>query len=95
VSESGEKFSTFQKMMSHVVLGAQLTINENMNCNLGYNLLRRQSLNGYNITNGLNGVTFGVAVIMQKLHINYATGFYQRNMFHQLSLNFNFVNKAL
>jgi hypothetical protein len=95
VSESGEKFSTFQKMMSHVVFGAQLNINENMNCNLGYNLLRRQSLNGYNIINGLNGVTFGVAVIMQKLHINYATGFYQRNMFHQLSLNFNFVNKAL
>jgi hypothetical protein len=95
VSESGEKFSTFQKMMSHVVLGVQLTINENINCNLGYNVLRRQSLNGYNITNGLNGVTFGVAVIMQKLHINYATGFYQRNMFHQLSLNFNFVNKAL
>jgi hypothetical protein len=95
VSEFGKKYSTFDKMMSHVVLGAQLTVNENIHCNLGYNVLRRQSLNGYNITNGLNGVTFGVAVLMQKLHINYATGFYQRNMFHQLSLNFNFVNKAL
>ena len=95
VSESGKQFSTIEKMMSHVVLGAQLTVNENIHCNLGYNVLRRQSLNGYNITNGLNGVTFGVAVLMQKLHINYATGFYQRNMFHQLSLNFNFVNKAL
>jgi len=95
VSEFGKKYSTFDKMMSHVVLGAQLTLNENINCNVGYNVLRRQSLNGYNITNGLNGVTFGVAVLMQKLHINYATGFYQRNMFHQLSLNFNFVNKAL
>ena len=95
VSESGKKYSTFDKMMSHVVLAAQLTLAENINCNLGYNVLRRQSLNGYNITNGLNGVTFGVGVIMQKLHINYATGFYQRNMFHQLSLNFNFVNKAL
>lgn len=95
ISESGKKISTIEKMMSHVVLGAQLTVNENIHCNLGYNVLRRQSLNGYNITNGLNGVTFGVAVLMQKLHINYATGFYQRNMFHQLSLNFNFVNKAL
>jgi hypothetical protein len=95
VSEFGKKYSTFDKMMSHVVLGAQLTLNENINCNVGYNVLRRQSLNGYNITNGLNGVTFGVAVLMQKLHFNYATGFYQRNMFHQLSLNFNFVNKAL
>jgi len=95
VSEFGKNYSTFDKMMSHVVLGAQLTLAENINCNLGYNVLRRQSLNGYNITNGLNGVTFGVGVIMQKLHINYATGFYQRNMFHQLSLNFNFVNKAL
>jgi len=95
VSEFGKKYSTFDKMMSHVVLGAQLTLNENINCNVGYNVLRRQSLNGYNITNGLNGVTFGVGVLMDKLHINYATGFYQRNMFHQLSLNFNFVNKAL
>ena len=95
VSEFGKKYSTFDKMMSHVVLGAQLTLSDNINCNLGYNLLRRQSLNGYNITNGLNGVTFGVGVLMDKLHINYATGFYQRNMFHQLSLNFNFVNKAL
>ena len=95
ISEFGKKYSTFDKMMSHVVLGAQLTLSDNINCNLGYNLLRRQSINGYNITNGLNGVTFGVGVLMDKLHINYATGFYQRNMFHQLSLNFNFVNKAL
>jgi hypothetical protein len=95
LSESGKNFSGFDKLMSHVVLGAQLSVNENIHCNLGYNVLRRQSLNGYNITNGLNGVTFGVGVLLDKLHINYATGFYQRNMFHQLSLNFNFVNKAL
>jgi hypothetical protein len=95
VAESGKTFSGFDKMMSHVVLGVQLTVNENIHCNLGYNVLRRQSLNGYNITNGLNGVTFGLGVLLDKLHINYATGFYQRNMFHQLSLNFNFVNKAL
>ena len=95
ISESGKNYSSFDKMMSHVVLGAQLTLSDNIHCNLGYNVLRRQSLNGYNITNGLNGVTFGVGVILDKLHINYATGFYQRNMFHQLSLNFNFVNKAL
>lgn len=95
VAESGKTFSGFDKMMSHVVLGVKLTVNENIHCNLGYNVLRRQSLNGYNITNGLNGVTFGVGVLLDKLHINYATGFYQRNMFHQLSLNFNFVNKAL
>lgn len=94
-SESGKNFSSFDKLMSHVVLGAQLSVNENIHCNIGYNVLRRLSLNGYNITNGLNGVTFGVGVLLDKLHINYATGFYQRNMFHQLSLNFNFVNKAL
>lgn len=95
LSESGKNFSSFDKLMSHVVLGAQLSVNENIHCNIGFNVLRRQSLNGYNITNGLNGVTFGVGVLLDKLHINYATGFYQRNMFHQLSLNFNFVNKAL
>jgi hypothetical protein len=95
ISESGKNYSGFDKVMSHVVLGAQLRLRDNIHCNLGYNVLRRQSLNGYNITNGLNGLTLGVGVLLNKLHINYATGFYQRNMFHQLSLNFNFVNKAL
>ena len=95
ISESGKNYSGFDKVMSHVVLGAQLLLSDNIHCNLGYNVLRRQSLNGYNITNGLNGLTLGVGVHLNKLHINYATGFYQRNMFHQLSLNFNFVNKAL
>jgi hypothetical protein len=95
ISESGKNYSGFDKVMSHIVLGAQLLLSDNIHCNLGYNVLRRQSLNGYNITNGLNGLTLGVGVHLNKLHINYATGFYQRNMFHQLSLNFNFVNKAL
>jgi hypothetical protein len=94
-SESGKNYNSFDKIMSHVVLGGQLSLFDNIQCNLGYNVLRRQSLNGYNITNGLNGLTLGVGILLNKLHINYATGFYQRNMFHQLSLNFNFVNKGL
>ena len=31
LSEFGKKYSTFDKIMSHVVLGAQLTLNENIN----------------------------------------------------------------
>jgi hypothetical protein len=93
IAESGKNYSGFDKVMSHVVLGAQIILSDNIQCNLGYNVLRRQSLNGYNITNGLNGVTFGVGVILNKLHINYATGFYQRNMFHQITINVNWLGQ--
>ncbi|MEY2900921.1 MAG: hypothetical protein RLY89_27, partial [Bacteroidota bacterium] len=57
--------------------------------------LRRQSLNAYNLTNGLNGFTLGVGLLLDKLHMHYATGFYQQNLFHQVSLNFNFRGDPL
>lgn len=81
--------NTFQKIFSHLVLSTQVFLSDKMELTAGYNFLRRQELNAYNITSGLNGFSFGAGIFLKKLQIRYATGFYQSNLFHQLSLNLN------
>jgi hypothetical protein len=85
--------NTLQKIFSHLVLSTQIFLNEKLEVLAGYNFQRRQDLNAYNLTSGLNGFALGTAVLLKKLHIRYATGFYQRNLFHQLSLNLNWDGK--
>ncbi len=85
--------TTLQKIFSHVVLSAQIFLNEKLEINTGYNFQRRQDLNAYNVTSGLNGFSFGAGLLLNKLHIRYGTGFYQSNLFHQLSLNLNWAGK--
>jgi hypothetical protein len=87
--------NTAKKILSHFVLGAQLFITSKIEATVGYNFLRRNDLNVYNSTNGLNGFTMGAGVLLKKLHIRYATGFYQQNMFHQFSLNLNWKGSEL
>jgi hypothetical protein len=84
-----------QKFLSHLVFSTEVFLSEKFQVNMGLNLLRRQSLNAYNMTNGLNGFTMGVGLLLDKLHMHYATGFYQQNLFHQVSLNFNFRGDPL
>lgn len=86
---------TLDKIVSHLVLSAQFFISDKLEVTGGYNFLRRHDLNAYNVTSGLNGFTLGVGVLLKKLHIRYATGFYQQNMFHQFSLNLNWKGEAL
>lgn len=81
--------STVQKIFSHIVLSAQVFLDEKLEIDAGYNFQRRQDLNAFNVTSGLNGFSFGTAIFLKKVHIRYATGFYQSNLFHQLSLNLN------
>lgn len=81
--------TTLQKIFSHLVLSTQIYLSEKLEVMAGYNFQRRQDLNAYNVSSGLNGFTFGAGVLLPKLQIRYATGFYQQNLFHQLSLNLN------
>jgi len=85
--------STTQKIFSHLVFSTQVFLNEKLEINAGYNFQRRQDLNAYNVTSGLNGFSVGTAILLKKMHIRYATGFYQSNLFHQLSLNLNWRGK--
>lgn len=79
-----------EKFLAHLILATQVFISEKVECTLGYNFLRRHDLNVYNTANNLNGFTLGVGVLMKKFHFRYATGFYQRNMVHQVGINLNF-----
>lgn len=81
--------TTLHKIFSHVVLSAQAFLNDRIELTTGYNFQRRQDLNSYDVSAGLNGFSFGAALLLKKVHIRYATGFYQKNLFHQLSLNIN------
>ncbi len=96
-SEGGSLLNnvTVDKIFSHLVLAAQFFISDKLEVTTGYNFLRRHDLNAYNQANGLNGLSLGLGVLLKKLHIHYATGFYQQNMFHQLSLNLNWKGTEL
>ncbi|MDE3234681.1 MAG: type IX secretion system protein PorQ [Bacteroidota bacterium] len=91
---AGKKF-TAEKILSHLVAAVQFYIDEKIEATVGYNFSRRFDLNVYNATNGLNGFTMGLGVLLKKLHIRYATGFYQQNMFHQFTLNLNWKGDDL
>ena len=87
--------NVFQKIMGHFVFSTDIFLSSQFQITAALNLMRRQSLNAYNITNGLNGFSLGFGVLLNKLHISYATGFYQQNLFHQFSLNFNLKGDPL
>ncbi len=87
--------NSFQKVMAHLVFSTDIFLSNQFQITAALNLMRRQSLNAYNITNGLNGFSLGFGVLLNKLHIRYATGFYQQNLFHQISLNFNLKGDPL
>ncbi|MEN9685679.1 MAG: hypothetical protein RLZZ28_1465 [Bacteroidota bacterium] len=87
--------NTLQKIFSHIVLSTQVFLNEKLELTAGYNFMRRQDLNAYNVTSGLNGFSMGAGLLLNKVHIRYATGFYQTNMFHQLSININWKGSLL
>ena len=83
---------TIDNLFSHLVLSTQIFLSDKLELSAGYNFLRRQELNAYNLTSGMNGFSFGTGLSVKKLQVKYATGFYQSNLFHQISLNFKMIN---
>jgi hypothetical protein len=81
------KFS-FDKIFRHFVFAAQIFPVPQIEVSVGYNHLRRQELNISNTTNGLNGFSVGVGLIVKKLQVRYARTHYQNNTgYNQLGLN--------
>lgn len=83
-----------QKTFAHLILSAQFYIGDKLEATLGYNFLRRQDLNVFNAASGLNGLTAGAGFLHKKLHVLYATGFYQQKVFHQFTLNLSISGKT-
>ena len=79
---------TFDKIFRHFVFAAQIFPVEQIEVTVGYNHLRRQELNISNSTNGLNGFSMGVGLVVKKLQVRYARTHYQNNTgYNQLGLN--------
>lgn len=95
VGNSRKGFSTLEKIFSHLILANEIFIGDKMQATVSYNFLRRNDLNIYNTTNGLNGFNFGLSFTTKKLVVNYATGLYQQNMFHHFSFQINLRDKGL
>lgn len=83
------------KTLSHLILASQFFVSDKLEVTAAYNFLRSRDLNAYNVANSLNGFTMGVGVKLKRLQIRYGTGFYQQNMFHQISLNFSWKGTEL
>ncbi|MFM7358660.1 MAG: type IX secretion system protein PorQ [Sediminibacterium sp.] len=81
--------SFLEKLVNRLTIGVQIYPHEKLELMAGYHFQRRRELNVFNQINGLNGFTFGTALKLRKMHFMYATGFYQRNLFHQLTVNIN------
>ena len=79
---------TFDKLFRHFVFAAQIFPVQQIEITVGYNHLRRQELNITNTTNGLNGFSLGVGLVVKKLQVRYARSHYQNNTgYNQLGLN--------
>ncbi len=79
---------TFNKIFRHFIFAVQLNPIPQLEFTLGYNHLRRQELNINNSSNGLNGFSLGVGLMVKKLQVHYARTYYQNNTaYSQLGLN--------
>lgn len=98
IQEGNEEFrtssQTLEKIFSHLILSSQLFLNEKIELTTGYNFLKRQELNVYNSVNGLNGFSFGLGLILKKFQFRYSSGFYQKNMYQHVGLNFSLKTKT-
>lgn len=88
VEISNKKF-TVDKLISHLVLAAQVFVNSRVELTAGYNFLRRKDLNVLNASNGLNGFSMGGGLLLKNLDVRYAAGFYQQNLVNQIGINFS------
>lgn len=79
---------TFDNIFRHFVFAVQAYPIPQIEFTAGYNHLRRQELNISNTTNGLNGFSLGLGVLVKKIQVRYARTYYQNNTaFSQLGLN--------
>lgn len=75
---SPKKFS-INKLLDHFVLATTVYVGNRIEMLAGYNFLRRKELSIGNSSNGLNGFSFGAAVLLGKLEVRYARAYYQSN----------------
>jgi hypothetical protein len=80
--------SQLQNIFNHLTIGSEIFIGEQVDLDLGYNIIRRYDLNIQDQSNGLNGFSAGMGLKLERLHFQYGTSFFQSNLYHHFSLNY-------
>lgn len=79
---------TLDKIFRHFILAAQVYPAPQLEISAAYNHLRRQELNISNSTNGLNGFSMGIGLLVKKLQVRYARTYFQNNTaYNQFGIN--------
>lgn len=75
-----------KQLLLHLIIATEIFISDKVTTTFSYNFLRRDDLRSYQSGNGLSGFNTGLGLLLKKMHLYYATGFYQQNMYHQISI---------
>jgi hypothetical protein len=94
-NESLSKKNIGKKILSHLVLGTQFYVGNKVELSAAYNFLRGYELNAFNQTNGGNGLSFGLALLLKKLHIRYSSSLYQQQILHSIGLQFSWSGSSM
>jgi hypothetical protein len=72
----GENVAVGKQLFSHVVVGAEIIINKNLNLRAGYNYLRRQELKDEKA--GAAGLSLGAMIRIKGFEVAYGRGFFNK-----------------
>lgn len=77
-----------KKILAHLIITTELFIGDKIKSSIAYNFSRGNDIKVYQTANGLSGFNLGLSLLLKKFNFYYATGFYQQNMYHQISVGF-------
>ena len=79
---------TIDKLFRHFIFALQVFPEDRVELTVAYNYLRRKELNIGPAGNGFTGFSFGLGVLLKRLQIRYARGFYSNTAgYDQFGLN--------
>lgn len=91
--ESYKRPSDFRNAINHLILAGQVYFGKQFSVQLGYNFLRRFELNLPNQQNGLNGFNSGFELDLNRTKLQYANGYFQKNLFHHFTIQYALQRK--
>lgn len=80
--------SQLQNVFNHLTIGSEIFIGQQVNLDLGYNIIRRYDLNIQDQANGLNGFAAGMGLKLERINFQYGGSFFQSNLYHHFSLTY-------
>jgi len=80
--------SQLQNVFNHLTIGSEIFIGQQVNIDLGYNIIRRYDLNIQDQSNGLNGFSSGMGLKLERMNLQYGGSFFQSNLYHHFSLTY-------